>query len=197
VNGYLGPALESTGTKILDYDWNWPYDSSAQCAKTCWTTNEINQVVNPQVPYFSRPADVAGVAWHCYTPSPTSPAIYSGAEQSFLPPSNPGLISFVDECSGTYQYGTAANVSNDSKIIVGGIDNGSSGVMFYNLALNPQADGDGPHALASTDGGGCQDCRGVVTINPGVGATPEVEYYLLSELARAFAPGATVIGTNY
>ena len=181
VYDYLSPALAGTSTKILDYDWNWPYQSSTPCETAttdeCWTQSQIDQAL--QISPETRPSNLAGVAWHCYSGSSNV-----GSQLAFS-----GLLQVVDECSGFFTGTTTpANVANDSKTIVGSLDDGASAVQFYNLALNPS---DGPHD------GGCSDCRGVITIDPATGAiTDNVEYWLLLETALAFSPGSTVTSTN-
>ena len=73
------------------------------------------------------------------------------------------------------------------KLIIGGANNWSRGVLLWNLALDPAH---GPHK------GGCSDCRGVVTIDPATGAiTRNVEYYVLGHASRFVLPGAYRVGT--
>jgi glucosylceramidase len=74
------------------------------------------------------------------------------------------------------------------KLIIGGVNNWSRGVLLWNLALDPAH---GPHK------GGCGDCRGVVTIDPATGAiTRNVEYYILGHASRYVLPGAFRVGVT-
>ena len=179
VDNNLAPDLVGLPTKILDYDWNWNNVSGCSASSSsCWNTSELSQLL------ASAPANVVGLAWHCYT-APTG----SGAAQTaFL-----GYLNFLTECTGSKANGPnfAFNLNWDAQhLLAGTLQNGGSGVQFFNLALN---DNDGPQS-----GGGCDNkCRGVVTIDPDNGdVTNNVEYWLLTEAARAFSPGAHLISNS-
>ena len=181
--GALSTALSETSTKILAYDWNWPIANTTSCTQKktedCWTQAEL------QTMQTDLSGKIAGIAWHCYTSGGPNP----NAMSAFL-----GPLNFIDECTGTAGSAFGGDLSWDSQsLIVGGLDNGASGVQFFNLALNPL---NGPHD------GGCKHCRGAVTIDTTTGSvtdrsvTKNVEYWLLTEAARAFSPGATVIANS-
>ncbi|QDT69622.1 O-Glycosyl hydrolase family 30 [Planctomycetes bacterium MalM25] len=73
-------------------------------------------------------------------------------------------------------------------LLIGGARNWGSTVMLWNLALDENS---GPHQ------GGCNDCRGVVTIDSASGAiTHNEEFYSLAHASRFVQPGATRIGSN-
>jgi glucosylceramidase len=60
--------------------------------------------------------------------------------------------------------------------------------MLWNLALDEQH---GPHT------GGCNDCRGVVTIDAATGAvTRNEEYYALAHASRFVRPGARRVAST-
>jgi glucosylceramidase len=162
IGGFVGPTLRARGlkTKILDYDHNWD---------------------NPEMPWtvLSDPVArryVAGVAWHCYEGD--VPA------QSQVHDAFPDKDAWFTECSGgewSPKFGEVLGWMTD-KLIIGGANNWSRGVLLWNLALDPAH---GPHH------GGCGDCRGVVTIDPASGAiTRNVEYYVLGHASRFVLPGA-------
>ena len=68
------------------------------------------------------------------------------------------------------------------RALIGSLRNSARGVLFWNLALD-QANG--PHA------GGCDTCRGVVTIDSRTGAVTRTdEYYALAHASRFVRPGA-------
>lgn len=162
IGRHLGPLLRARGirTQILDYDHNWD---------------------NPEMPLavLADPVArqyVAGVAWHCYEGD--VPA------QSLVHDAYPAKDAWFTECSGgewSPQFAEVLGWMTD-KLIIGGANNWSRGVLLWNLALDPAH---GPHK------GGCGDCRGVVTIDPATGAiTRNVEYYVLGHASRFVLPGA-------
>jgi glucosylceramidase len=162
IGGFVGPTLRARGlkTQILDYDHNWD---------------------NPEMPWtvLSDPVArryVSGVAWHCYEGD--VPA------QSQVHDAFPDKDAWFTECSGgdwSPKYAEVLGWMTD-KLIIGGANNWSRGVLLWNLALDPAH---GPHK------GGCSDCRGVVTIDPATGAiTRNVEYYILGHASRFVLPGA-------
>jgi len=167
IGGFVGPTLRARGlkTQILDYDHNWD---------------------NPEMPWtvLSDPIArryVAGVAWHCYEGD--VPA------QSQVHDAFPDKDTWFTECSGGEwqpKFDETLGWMTD-KLIIGGANNWSRGVLLWNLALDPAH---GPHK------GGCADCRGVVTIDPATGAiTRNVEYYVLGHASRFVLPGAYRIAT--
>ena len=162
IGRFVGPVLRARGlkTQILDYDHNWD---------------------NPEMPWtvLSDPVArryVSGVAWHCYEGD--VPA------QSLVHNAFPDKDAWFTECSGgewSPKFSEVLGWMTD-KLIIGGANNWSRGVLLWNLALDPAH---GPHH------GGCGDCRGVVTIDPATGAiTRNVEYYVLGHASRFVLPGA-------
>ncbi len=110
----------------------------------------------------------------------------------------PDYLTLITECSGTGpdappNFGSNLDWDSDN-LIVGGLDNGASGVQLFNLALNQNA---GPR-----NGGNCSKCRGVVTISSSPTSSVcssicyNVEYYVLMEAAQAFDNGAVRIGSS-
>jgi glucosylceramidase len=168
IGKYVGPTFRARGlkTQILDYDHNWD---------------------NPEMPWvvLADPVArryVAGVAWHCYEGD--VPA------QSLVHNAFPDKDTWFTECSGgewSPKYAEVLGWMTD-KLIIGGANNWSRGVLLWNLALDPAH---GPHK------GGCGDCRGVVTIEPATGAiTRNVEYYVLGHASRFVLPDAFRVGAT-
>lgn len=118
-----------------------------------------------------------GAAFHCYAGQP--------AQMAGL-----AVPRMVTECTGTTD-GAAGTFAWDAKnLVADSVAAGSSGLMMWNLALDPDH---GP-----TDEGslwGCKQCRGVVTVTP-FGIAREPEFFTLAHLARAAVPGARVIGST-
>ena len=71
-------------------------------------------------------------------------------------------------------------VWNMDNIFLGSLRNHSKNAIFWNLALNEQ---DGPR------NGGCQNCRGVVTIPATGPLSRNEEFYVLAHMARHIRPG--------
>jgi glucosylceramidase len=67
-------------------------------------------------------------------------------------------------------------------LVIGGIRNWAKTFLLWNLALDEKG---------SPNCGGCQDCRGVVTIDSKTGAiTKNEEYYALAHYGRVVNRGA-------
>lgn len=119
------------------------------------------------------PFDAA--AFHCYDGDP--------AAMSLLP------AAVVTECSAT-TGDWRTSVGWMARELVGeALRAGSSGLLTWNLALDPQH---GPKAP-----GGCDDCRGLVTIDTRAGTVePTPEYAVMRHLAAAADPEAKVVATQ-
>jgi glucosylceramidase len=120
---------------------------------------------------------VAGVAWHCYNGA--TPA------QGVVHDAHPEKETWFTECSGGDWVAAKDALVTSAGTLVETMRYWSKGALLWNLALDEKH---GPHL------GGCDNCRGVVTINSGSGAvTPTVDYYALAHLSRFVAPGAVRI----
>ena len=125
---------------------------------------------------------IAGVGWHCYAGEVQA--------QSVVHEVHPDKDTWFTECSG----GTWAPAWSQSlpwavrNLVIGATRHWARGVLMWNLALDEQH---GPHL------GGCQDCRGVVTIDSRTGAvTRNLEYYALAHASRFVRPGAVRIDST-
>ena len=72
-------------------------------------------------------------------------------------------------------------------ILMGSTKNWSKNALFWNLALN---ENHGP------TNNGCQDCRGVVTINSSGEIEKNEEYYAIAHFSKFVRPGAHRIGSS-
>ncbi len=121
----------------------------------------------------------AGAAFHCYDGDVSA--------QAKIPPATAGV--WTTECSGgdwatSYPDNLAWGATN---MLIGALRNGSSAVMWWNIALDPDH---GPR------NGGCQDCRGVITVDPTTGqVTHNVEYHLLAHAGRFIPRGSVRVGS--
>ena len=76
------------------------------------------------------------------------------------------------------------------RLVTESIAAGSTGLLMWNLALDPEG---GPRNVASD--AGCSSCRGLLTIDGNdIEAGPE--FYVLAHLARAADAGARVVGSS-
>lgn len=123
----------------------------------------------------------AGSAFHCY-----------GGEVSQQLTVNrlyPEKGIWFTECSGG---GWATNFSSNmswnlENVFIGSINAFSKSVLMWNLALDDQ---DGPK------NGGCQNCRGVVTIHEDGSYTRNEEYYMIGHFSKFVDQSAIRIGAT-
>lgn len=162
VGDHLGPMIEVRGGTPLLFDWDHNWDKP----------DEPLAVLRD--PAAGRHIDA--VAWHCYGGDPSAQAPVHAAF--------PDRDVYMTECSGgdwepLRSGGLTLQVR---RALIGSLRNSARGVLFWNLALD-QANG--PHA------GGCDTCRGVVTIDSRTGAVTRTdEYYALAHASRFVRPGA-------
>jgi glucosylceramidase len=162
IGRFVGPTFKSRGIRTQILDWDHNWDHPEM---------PLGVLADPVARQY-----VAGIAWHCYEGD--VPA------QSPVHDSYPGKDAWLTECSGgewTPKFADVLGWMTD-KLIIGASNNWSRGSLLWNLALDPAH---GPHT------GGCENCRGVVTIDPATGAiTRNVEYYVLGHASRFVLPGA-------
>lgn len=159
----LAPALRAAGlrTKVYGHDGTW---SSLAAARAL--------VAHP----LTRKT-MAGVAWHCYSGNPVA--------MTRLHRLAPELDAVVSECSTGISPGPAA------ELMIASLRNWSSGVLLWNLALDPAG---GP---VQSPNDGCQGCTGVVTVNAATGSvTYNRDYYELGQASSFIRRGARRIASN-
>jgi glucosylceramidase len=125
---------------------------------------------------------IAGTAFHCYG---GNVAAMSQVQSQY-----PDKGIYFTECSGGYfSPGFSGNLAwNSENLIIGSPRNGAKTVLFWNLALD---ENHGPR------NGGCQDCRGVITINSINNLiSKNVEYYALGHSSKFLLPKAKRIETS-
>ncbi|HEY1090303.1 MAG TPA: glycoside hydrolase family 30 beta sandwich domain-containing protein [Burkholderiaceae bacterium] len=158
----LGPRLAQRGSKPQLIEWDHNWDG-ADAALAVLADPQANR-------------HVAGVGWHCY-------GGYVDA-QSVVHAAHPDKDTWFTECSGgAWAPHWSLNLNWLARnVLIGTTRHWARGVLMWNLALD---ESHGPHL------GGCQDCRGVVTIDSQSGAvTRNVEYYVLAHASRFVRPGA-------
>jgi len=98
-------------------------------------------------------------------------------------------LYFTEISGGAWATNFSDNLMwNMQNIFIGTAKNWSKNALLWNLALNEEY---GP------TNNGCNNCRGVVTINSGSGAvTKNEEYYSLAHFTKFVRPGATRISNK-
>jgi O-glycosyl hydrolase len=125
---------------------------------------------------------ISGIAWHCYGGT-------IGA-QSEAHNAYPNKDAFMTECSGGTWVGSDQNALQGTlgNLVINGSRNWAKGVLLWNMALDPA---NGP------TNGGCNTCRGVVTVDPATGnVTYNMDYYALGHASKFVKPGAYRIASN-
>jgi len=161
---HLGPLLKARGKDAPRLmDWDHNWDKP----------NEPTDVLGD--------ADAAqyvdAIAWHCYMGTPDA----QGPVRAAFPDKD----VYLTECSGGNWEPLNAGglVLQARRTVIQSVRHGARGVIFWNLALDER---NGPHA------GGCDTCRGVVTIDARSGEVLDRtdEYYALAHVSRFVLPGA-------
>jgi glucosylceramidase len=162
IGEHLGPMISRRGMHTQLFDWDHNWDEPESPLKV---------LADPVARAYT-----AGVAWHCYG---GNVEVQAKVHDAF-----PDKDTWFTECSG----GEWKPLWNESlpwvvrNIIIGATRGWAKGVLMWNLALDEQH---GPHL------GGCNDCRGVVTINSATGeVTRNLEYYALAHASKFVRQGA-------
>jgi glucosylceramidase len=165
---YLGPALASRNAKTRILEWDHNWDQPEQ---------PLSVLADPDAARY-----IDGVAWHCYSGSPYA--------QSKVHRAYPKKDTYITECSGgdweSSKNGELLWFTRD--LLLAGIRQWARGVVYWNLALDEQH---GPHF------GGCDACKGVVTIDSRTGeVSRNDEYYAFAHFSRFVLPGAFRVGST-
>jgi glucosylceramidase len=164
---YLGPALANRNPRTRILGWDHNWDEPDQ---------PLSLLADPDVkPYID------GIAWHCYRGSPSS--------QTQVHRAYPKEDAYITECSGgdweSSKDGELLWFARD--LLLGGLRNWARGVVYWNLALDENY---GPHF------GGCNTCKGVVTIDSKTGAVSRNDYYYaFAHFSRFVLPGAVRVNS--
>jgi glucosylceramidase len=170
IGGNLGPALNAAGLSSV---------------KILGYDHNWDQPSYPETLLADATAGpyLAGSAFHCYAGDVSA--------QSTVEAAYPSKGIWFTECSGTVGSSFAGDLAwNAENLLIGATRNWARGVSLWNLALDQNS---GP------TNGGCQKCRGVVTIDSSVSPATisnNVEYYVLGHLAKFVVPDAYRIDSN-
>lgn len=168
IGDHLGPLLAGRKDAPQIFDWDHNWDKPQE---------PLGVLADPAAGKY-----VSAVAWHCY-----------GGEVEAQTPVHaayPDKDAYLTECSGgDWEPIISGGLTLQARSqIIGATRNWARGVLFWNLALDQDG---GPHA------GGCDTCRGVVTIDNETGAVSRTdEYYALAHASRFVRPGARRIASE-
>ncbi|HEX3006107.1 MAG TPA: glycoside hydrolase family 30 beta sandwich domain-containing protein [Bacteroidales bacterium] len=165
IKNYLGPKFKenSIATKIIIWDHNFDgFD---------YPKNILNDPITKSY--------VAGSAFHGYGGNAGQIANVTSA--------HPDKDIYFTEISGG-GWNTDDAIGNMlyymKDFLMASVNLGSKNFLMWNLALNSQ---NGP---VTTTNGGCQNCRGVITIPDSKSFKANEEYYLLGHFAKFIRQGA-------
>ena len=165
IRDYLGPKFAANGiqTKILIWDHNFDMES--------YPENILN---DPQTRKY-----VAGTAWHGYAGDASAIDVLQRAHPD-------KDVYFTEISGGGWNAGTRMSTMfwYMQNFLMASVNRGSKNFLMWNLALNTK---NGPTTTAT---GGCQDCRGVVTIRDDGTYYKELEYYLIGHFSKAVRSNA-------
>lgn len=161
VSEHLGPAFEQAGLDTKILIWDHNWDME-DFPLTVLASEAARRYVD-------------GVAWHCYGGDV--------AAQSRVHNAYPDVDTYFTECSGGEWDDDFASVLtwNARNLFVGGTRNWARAVLLWNLVLD---ENNGPHR------GGCDTCRGVLTLNSDDTFVREPEYYVIGHFSKFVRPGA-------
>lgn len=167
IRDYLGPKFFTNGihTKIIIWDHN--FDMSF------YPVNILNDPITRQY--------VAGTGWHGYAGNASA----IDAMVALHPDKD---IYFTEQSGGGWN--TDTRMGNMfwymKEFLMATVNRGSKNFLMWNLALNELH---GP----TTTTGGCQNCRGVVTLKNDGSYLRNEEYYLLGHFSKLVRLGAVRI----
>jgi glucosylceramidase len=168
VGRHLGPALAAAGTGTRILAFDGNWDGSARA---------LEVLAHPVAGPF-----LSGTAYHCYAGDPS--------RQDEVHDRHLDKAIYLTECSGgEWSPDFATNLRwGVHTLIIEAVRHWASGVVLWNIALDQDA---GP------TNGGCQDCRGVVTVNTVTGRVGyNVEYYVLGHASKFVLPGAARLAST-
>jgi glucosylceramidase len=168
IKNNLGPALHAVGKDNMIIVYDHNWDN------TNYATTIMSDATAKQY--------IKGAAFHGYAGNVSAMGVVHAA----FP--DKGLY-FTEVSGGAWAEDFSENLMwNTANIFMGTTKNWSKVALLWNLALDENA---GPQ------NNGCNNCRGVVTINSGTGAvTRNVEYYSLAHFSKFVRPRARRIAST-
>lgn len=168
IGDHLGPQLAGRAKPVQIFDWDHNWDKPEE---------PLGVLADPVAGKY-----VSAVAWHCYGGSVDA--------QSPVHDAYPDKDAYMTECSGgSWEPLLSGGLTLQARnLVIGSVRHWARGVLFWNLALDENR---GPHA------GGCDTCRGVVTIDSRSGEVSRTdEYYALAHASRFVRQGARRVASS-
>ena len=156
IGDHLGPLRDARNPRLQIFDWDHNWDKPEE---------PLAVLADP-----AASKHVAAVAWHCYGGDV--------AAQTPVRDAQPDKDAYMTECSGgDWEPVRSGGLTLQARtLVIGATRHWARGVLFWNLALD---ENNGPHA------GGCDTCRGVVTVDSRTGeVTRTDDYYALAHASR-------------
>ena len=168
IKNHLGPLFSTAGVSTRIIAYDHNWDNTAYA---------ISLLNDPGARQY-----IAGSAFHGYAGNVSAMSVVHNAHPD-------KALYFTEISGGEWATNFADNLQwNMSNIFIGTTKNWSNTALLWNLALD---ENHGP------TNNGCQDCRGVVTINSTNGAvTRNVEYYSIAHFSKFVRPGAFRISST-
>ena len=166
VRDHLGPAFQAAGLQTKIIVWDH------NCDNPGYPIDILNDAVAKSF--------VHGSAFHLYAGD------VSALSQVHDAHPDKGLY-FTEQWTGSNEAFGDNLKWHMKNVIIGTMRNWSQVALEWNLANDPSFN---PHTP-----GGCNQCKGAVTINGNV-ATKNVSYYIVGQAAKFVPPGSVRIGSN-
>jgi glucosylceramidase len=162
IKNNLGPAFQTVGLNTKIIIYDHNWDN----------TNYAISILNDP----AASSYISGSAFHAYGGNVSAMSVVHNAHPA------KGLY-FTEISGGAWATNFSDNLAwNMTNIFIGSTKNWSKVALLWNLALDENY---GPK------NNGCQDCRGVVTVNSSTGnVTRNVEYYSIAHFSKFVMPGA-------
>jgi glucosylceramidase len=196
----LRPALDKAGFSnvgIMAWDHNW-YEAGkkalGQDPSKQYETAYPQHVMLDGSRIQSAPP-VSAVGYHCYGGGPEGAGVQSDFERAF-----PRVSVLFTECTGTIappnKQTVGTNLVNEFRDdLIGPIRNWARTSLYWSLALG--ADGTpnvAPPPSQCANGCGCNNCRGMITVNRSNGTyAPSEDYYYWEHFSKFVDPGAVYL----
>jgi O-glycosyl hydrolase len=167
----LRPLLDVNGftsTGILAWDHNWSENGTA--------------TTYPQDAVELAEGTISAVGYHCYDANPAGPGVQSEFHEQF-----PSVDVYFTECSGFYGHpNPAENLVNEVRNdLIDPMNNWARTSLYWSLVQGT----DGKPVLSTQ--GGCQDCRGMLAVDPETGHwTRSEDYYYWAQFSKFVKRGA-------
>jgi glucosylceramidase len=167
IRNHLGPKFESNGINTKIIIYDHNWDNTA------YAISILNDAAARQY--------VAGSAFHAYAGDVSAMGVVHNAHPD-------KDLYFTEISGGTWATDFASNlIWNVQNIFIGTAKNWSRTAMLWNLALDQNY---GPQ------NGGCNNCRGVITVNSSSKQiTKNEEYYAIAHFSKFVRPGAVRVSS--